>query len=164
MARPDHIDDAGVAASGGSWVDDYRRLSGSDPAGLAAEELEDLADAAWMVCRLEESMATRQQAYVRYLAARDDRPAATCQPIRTYRRRNGLARLPGSRDVGYAACFKPREAVGQLSLARGCGARVSPHVDIVWIDSPCGFGSPGGVRGYPERNLLDYAHFVAGLW
>lgn len=76
MARADDIDDAEVAASRGSWVDDYRRLSGADAAGLAAEELEDLADAAWMVCRLEESMATRQQAYVGYLEACENRPAA----------------------------------------------------------------------------------------
>jgi ATP/maltotriose-dependent transcriptional regulator MalT len=76
MARADDVDDAGVGASRGSWVDDYRRLSGTDPAGLAAEELEALADAAWMVCRLEESMATRQQAYVRYLETRENRPAA----------------------------------------------------------------------------------------
>jgi ATP/maltotriose-dependent transcriptional regulator MalT len=76
MARADDVDDAGVAASRGSWVDDYRQLSGIDPAGLAAEELEALADAAWMVCRLEESRATRQQAYVRYLETRENRPAA----------------------------------------------------------------------------------------
>lgn len=60
MARADDVDDAGVSGSRGSWVDDYRRLSGVDPAGLAAAELESLADAAWMVCRLEESMGTRQ--------------------------------------------------------------------------------------------------------
>jgi hypothetical protein len=62
--------------SRGSWEDDYRRLSRIDPAVLAAEELESLADAAWMVCRLEESMVTRQKAYVRYLETRENRPAA----------------------------------------------------------------------------------------
>jgi hypothetical protein len=76
MARADDIDDTGVSASRRSWVDDYRRLSGLDLAGLAAAQLEALADAAWMVCRLEESMATRQQAYVRYLETRENRPAA----------------------------------------------------------------------------------------
>jgi tetratricopeptide (TPR) repeat protein len=76
MARADDIDDTGVSASRGTWVDDYRRLSGLDLAGLAAEELEALADAAWMVCRLEESIATRQQAYVRYLQTSENRPAA----------------------------------------------------------------------------------------
>jgi ATP/maltotriose-dependent transcriptional regulator MalT len=76
MARADGTDDADISASRASWLDDYRRLSGIDPAGLAAEELEALADAAWMVCQLEESVATRQQAYVRYLEAGENRPAA----------------------------------------------------------------------------------------
>lgn len=130
MARPDHIDDAGVAASGGSWVDDYRRLSCSEPAGLAAEELEDLADAAWMVCRLEESMATRQQAYVRYLAARDDRPAArvawrlfwehlyggeTVVAMGWLRRaRRHLAAVPEDAEHGFVAL-----ADAELALNRG---------------------------------------------
>jgi hypothetical protein len=72
----DGIDEAGVSVSRGSWEDDYRRLSRIDPAVLAAEELESLADAAWMVCPLEESMVTRQKAYVRYLETRENRPAA----------------------------------------------------------------------------------------
>jgi DNA-binding CsgD family transcriptional regulator len=76
MARADDIDGAGVSGSRGSWVDDYHRLSRADPAGLAAEELEALADAAWMVCQREGSMATRRQAYVRYLESRDNRSAA----------------------------------------------------------------------------------------
>ena len=62
--------------SRGSWVDDHRRLSGSDPAALSAGELEALADAAWLLCRLEESTRTRQQAYAQYLEAHQDGPAA----------------------------------------------------------------------------------------
>jgi ATP/maltotriose-dependent transcriptional regulator MalT len=74
MARSD--DDRAEAVASSRWVDDYHRLSGTDPARLAAEEVEALADAAWMMCRLEESMATRRQAYARYLETCADRPAA----------------------------------------------------------------------------------------
>jgi DNA-binding CsgD family transcriptional regulator/Tfp pilus assembly protein PilF len=76
MARNDDISDAEVSPSRGSWLDDYDRLSRADPAGLAAEELEALADGAWMVCQRESSMTTRQKAYVRYLESRDNRSAA----------------------------------------------------------------------------------------
>lgn len=76
MARADDLEDTNVSASSGFWADDYRRLSSVDPAGLAAEEHEALADAAWMVCRLEESMASRHRAYARYLEAGENRPAA----------------------------------------------------------------------------------------
>ncbi|MGH3691325.1 MAG: LuxR C-terminal-related transcriptional regulator [Acidimicrobiia bacterium] len=73
MARADGIRDAGMPRD--SWVETYGRLSELDPAELAAEQLEALADAAWMMCRLEESMATRQRAYVGYLEGRENQPA-----------------------------------------------------------------------------------------
>jgi DNA-binding CsgD family transcriptional regulator len=76
MARADGVGEAGASASRGSWLDDYHRLSRADPAGLGADELEVLADAAWMVCQREDSLATRQQAYMRYLESRDNRSAA----------------------------------------------------------------------------------------
>jgi hypothetical protein len=81
MARADDISDADAWASRGSWVDDYHRLSGADPAGLAAEELETLADAAWMVCQREGSMTRRQQAYVRYLETPDGRVRTENQAV-----------------------------------------------------------------------------------
>jgi tetratricopeptide (TPR) repeat protein len=130
MGRVDDIDDTGVSASRGSWVDDYRRLSGLDLAGLAAEQLEALADAAWMVCRLEESMATRQQAYVQYLETRENRPAArvawrlfwdhlyrgeTVVAMGWLRRaRRHLAAIPEEAEHGFVAL-----ADAELALNRG---------------------------------------------
>jgi DNA-binding CsgD family transcriptional regulator len=130
MARADDIDGAGVTASRGSWVDDYHRLSGIDPAGLTAEELEALADAAWMVCRLDESMATRQQAYVRYLETRENRPVArvawrlfwdhlyggeTVVAMGWLRRaRRHLAAMPEEAEHGFVAL-----ADAELALNRG---------------------------------------------
>ena len=140
MARPDHIDDAGVAASGGSWVDDYRRLSGSEPAALAAEELEDLADAAWMVCRLEESMATRQEAYVRYLAARDDRPAARV-----------AWRLFWEHLYG-----------GETVVAMGWLRRARRHLAAVPEDAEHGFVALADAELAMNRGSLDEAEARAG--
>jgi ATP/maltotriose-dependent transcriptional regulator MalT len=130
MGRADDIDDTGVSGSRRSWVDDYSRLSGLDPAGLAAEQLEALADAAWMVCRLEESMATRRQAYVTYLETRHDRPAArvawrlfwdhlyrgeTVVAMGWLRRaRRHLAAIPEEAEHGFVAL-----ADAELALNRG---------------------------------------------
>jgi DNA-binding CsgD family transcriptional regulator len=57
-------------------VDVYERLSGRDASELDGGQLEALADAAWLLCRLEESTAARQQSYVRYLDAGENGPAA----------------------------------------------------------------------------------------
>ena len=140
MARADDVDDAGVSVAPGSWVDDYRRLSGVDPAGLAAEELEVLADAAWMVCRLEEGMAARQDAYVRYLEARADRPAArvawrlfwdhlyggeTVVAMGWLRRaRRHLAAIPEEAEHGFVALADAELALnrGSLDEAEACAS------------------------------------------
>jgi ATP/maltotriose-dependent transcriptional regulator MalT len=58
------------------WVEAHARLRSRDPAELTPEELEALADSAWLVCRLDESLVARQQAYAGYLESHDDRSAA----------------------------------------------------------------------------------------
>jgi ATP/maltotriose-dependent transcriptional regulator MalT len=58
------------------WVEIHSRLTGRDPASLTPEDLEALADAAWLLCRFGESIGARQKAYAGYLGARADRPAA----------------------------------------------------------------------------------------
>ncbi|MFW6090274.1 MAG: LuxR C-terminal-related transcriptional regulator [Actinomycetota bacterium] len=58
------------------WATVYEQLSVRDGASLTAQELETLADAAWWLCRVEESLAARQRAYQEYLAAGDDRRAS----------------------------------------------------------------------------------------
>jgi DNA-binding CsgD family transcriptional regulator len=60
----------------GPWLHVYQDLSGRDPARLAAVELEALADAAWWLCKTDESIAARQRAYAAFRDTNDDRGAA----------------------------------------------------------------------------------------
>jgi DNA-binding CsgD family transcriptional regulator len=60
----------------GPWLKVYQELSARDPAGLAAAELEALAEAAWWLCKADASIAARQRAYAAFRDARDDRGAA----------------------------------------------------------------------------------------
>jgi DNA-binding NarL/FixJ family response regulator len=60
----------------GPWLHVYENLSGRDPVGLAAVELEALAEAAWWLCKTDESIAARQRAYTAFRDAKDDRGAA----------------------------------------------------------------------------------------
>jgi ATP/maltotriose-dependent transcriptional regulator MalT len=60
----------------GPWLDVYEDLSGRDPVRLAAAELEVLAEAAWWLCKTDESIAARQRAYAGFRDAKDDRGAA----------------------------------------------------------------------------------------
>jgi hypothetical protein len=48
------------------WPETYGRLSTMDHADLTPDQLDDLADSAWSVCRLDESLGARQLAYARY--------------------------------------------------------------------------------------------------
>ncbi len=50
----------------------YDRLRAADPASLSAQELEALADAAWWLSRLDESIEARQHAYSAYARANDN--------------------------------------------------------------------------------------------
>jgi ATP/maltotriose-dependent transcriptional regulator MalT len=54
----------------------YEDLSARDPAVLAAIALEALAEAAWWLCKTDESIAARQRAYAAFRDAKDDRGAA----------------------------------------------------------------------------------------
>jgi DNA-binding CsgD family transcriptional regulator len=60
----------------GPWLKVYEDLGARDPGGLTAVELEALAEAAWWLCRTDESIATRQRAYGAFREAGDDRGAA----------------------------------------------------------------------------------------
>jgi DNA-binding CsgD family transcriptional regulator len=60
----------------GPWLHVYQDLSGRDPARLAAVELEALAEAAWWLCKTDESIAARQRAYAAFRDTNDDRGAA----------------------------------------------------------------------------------------
>jgi hypothetical protein len=57
----------------GPWLAVYEDLSARDPASLAAVELDALAEAAWWLCKTDESIAVRHRAYAAFREARDDR-------------------------------------------------------------------------------------------
>jgi ATP/maltotriose-dependent transcriptional regulator MalT len=60
----------------GPWLAVYEDLSARDPASLTAVELDALAEAAWWLCKTDESIAARQRAYAAFRDAGDDRGAA----------------------------------------------------------------------------------------
>ncbi|MFG2876587.1 LuxR C-terminal-related transcriptional regulator [Streptomyces sp. NPDC048337] len=72
------IDRARAAADREAWAEAYGLLHGLDPAGLAADDLAVLADAAWWTSRVEESITARTSAYTAYAAAGRAREAGFC--------------------------------------------------------------------------------------
>jgi len=60
----------------GPWLGVYEDLSARDPVSLGAVELDALAEAAWWLCKTDESIAARQRAYAAFREATDDRGAA----------------------------------------------------------------------------------------
>jgi tetratricopeptide (TPR) repeat protein len=67
---------AGEIVRTGPWLHVYDDLRARDPVGLTAVELEALAEAAWWLCKTDESIAARQRAYAGFRDAKDDRGAA----------------------------------------------------------------------------------------
>ncbi len=59
-----------------AWSDAHGILRSLDPSELTGPDWEGLADAAWWLSELEESIAARQRAYAAYAAASEDRRAA----------------------------------------------------------------------------------------
>jgi ATP/maltotriose-dependent transcriptional regulator MalT len=60
----------------GPWLGVYEELSARDPASLTAVELDALAEAAWWLCKTDESIAARHRAHAAFREAKDDRGAA----------------------------------------------------------------------------------------
>jgi ATP/maltotriose-dependent transcriptional regulator MalT len=99
---------------------------------MSPEELEALADAAWLACRLDESYHARQKAYARFLEQHEDRPAARTawrlfweqlyngsQAVALgwlRRARRHLAAIPDSPEHGYVALAESELALGRGSL------------------------------------------------
>lgn len=59
----------------GAWPAVYQRLRDRDPGSLGAADLEALADAAWWLSQVDESLAVRRQAHAAFVAAGDARRA-----------------------------------------------------------------------------------------
>jgi DNA-binding CsgD family transcriptional regulator/tetratricopeptide (TPR) repeat protein len=72
------IDWARDAVGRESWADAYEGFRTLDPSRLTPQDLEGLADAAWWLSRVDESLAARQRAYSGYAAAGEDPRAAGC--------------------------------------------------------------------------------------
>lgn len=66
---------ARVGVARPDWPEEYQRLHGQDPDGLAAADLEALADASWWLCRVDESLAIRRLAHAAYVVDGDARSA-----------------------------------------------------------------------------------------
>jgi len=70
-----YVLDMSVDAVSPDWTAIYERLHDRARDDLTAAELEALADAAWWLCRVEDSLAARQKAYDKYVAVGDERRA-----------------------------------------------------------------------------------------
>jgi len=70
------IDRARTAVERKAWSEAFELLNDLGAVGLAPEDLERLADAAWWTGRIVESIAARQKAYTGFAEAGDDRRAA----------------------------------------------------------------------------------------
>jgi ATP/maltotriose-dependent transcriptional regulator MalT len=120
------------------WPDTYRRLSSRDYADLTPDQLEALANSAWLVCRLDESLSARQQVYARYHEIHDDRSAARTAwrlfwdhlyngdravALGWLRRANRhLAAIPESAEHGFVALGE-----SELALNRGAADEADAH-------------------------------------
>lgn len=120
------------------WPETYRLLSTRDPAVLTPDELEAIADSAWLVCHLNESLAARQQAYTGYEEINDHRSAVRAAwrlfwdhlyngdkvvALGWLRRAHRhLAAVPESAEHGFVAL-----AESELALNRGAGDEAEAH-------------------------------------
>ena len=76
MEHPTVTERTRQAVRTGPWLQVYEDLNGREPGSLAAGELEALAEAAWWLCKTDESITRRQRAYAAYRDVKDDRGAA----------------------------------------------------------------------------------------
>ncbi|HEX5936126.1 MAG TPA: LuxR family transcriptional regulator, partial [Actinomycetota bacterium] len=69
--RSTEIRGARKAAERGAWREAYETLQGMDPSAMEPSDLELLADSAWWLSRIDESIVARQRAFAGYAAAGD---------------------------------------------------------------------------------------------
>lgn len=74
-SEPTRVEGSTKRPGQAAWQKVYERLSARDEAALEPHDLEALSDAAWWLCRVEESLAARQNAYLAYLRAGNKRRA-----------------------------------------------------------------------------------------
>jgi len=107
----------------GSWLHVYEDLSGRDPVSLGAVELEALAEAAWWLCRTDESIAARRRSYAGFRDAGDDRGAArTAARLfhdHFYRGEGAVAPLPRGARRWRSERESASEAGGRVGVCPG---------------------------------------------
>ena len=145
---------AGEIVRTGPWLHVYEDLSGRDPVSLGPVELEVLAEAAWWLCKTDESVAARQRAYAVF---RDDKlqgPGA------------GPARQPGqqaaSQTVSGSAATSTSPVANDGALASACtGSSCLGQPAASWRSASddlvqAGMGAVLDGRGRrPELGLAD---------
>jgi hypothetical protein len=70
------VEQARMAVATGAWPDAYAAFRIVDPSELTARDLDAMADAAWWVSQLAESVELRHKAYSAHVTAGDERGAA----------------------------------------------------------------------------------------
>ena len=73
-----NIDLAREAVLREAWGDAYDAFMALDQPGLSPQDLEGLADSAWWLSKIDESIAARQRAYTSYTEAGEELRAAGC--------------------------------------------------------------------------------------
>ncbi len=109
------------------WRDAYELLRSADKDGeLTAEDLQDVAEAAWWTGRLEEAIALRERAYTAFVEAGQPRQAAllAIQLAGDYDNRSAMAVAGGWLARAERLLRDQEEGVehGHLALARGMAA------------------------------------------
>jgi class 3 adenylate cyclase len=115
------------AARRHAWRDAYELLRSADEDGeLTADDLQDVAEAAWWTGRLEEAIALRERAYTAFVEAGKPRQAAllAIQLAGDYDNRSAMAVAGGWLARAERLLRDQEEGVehGHLALARGIAA------------------------------------------
>jgi DNA-binding CsgD family transcriptional regulator len=146
------------------WATAYELLSGADPSDLRASDIEGLADAAWWISRLDESISIRQRAYAAYVAERDDLGAAAvaARLCVEHSIRGDFAVGAGflSKAHRHAAAFPDHVGQGYLASLEATMARfrgdLEGSLELARRASEIG-------RRFDERDLIALAMETEGL-
>jgi hypothetical protein len=163
------IDRVREALTASAWADAYEGFRAVDPSELTGRDLEGLADAAWWLSKLPESLDLRHKAYAAYAAEGDEAAAAAVaarlavehflreEPsvgagflMRAQRHADGL---PDGREVGFLAMVEASVAGQRRSRAsrqpagaiEPAGVRLNRPVAIaLHTEARAGRGRPRG--------------------
>ncbi|MGZ5294162.1 MAG: LuxR C-terminal-related transcriptional regulator [Actinomycetota bacterium] len=158
------IDRAREAMAGGAWAEAYDAFSAVDRTALTGRDLEGLADAAWWISRLDESLDARHQAYTAFEQEGDDFGAGAV-----------AARLA----IEHFVREQPSVGAGYLMRARRHAEHIPPGSEqgfIAMVESNVArfSGDPDGAivmareaveigRRFGDRNLIAMAIHTEGL-